>query len=121
MLTASQDGTITFNPLKDNDEETSTLSDDMDDLFYVKSAEHFHACLLVNTHVYVLADKLKIPGLKQLAVDKFERRLEEQGRWPYYKFTEVVAAILRMKILRGYPSFVLDLWRSTATGRATAI
>ena len=110
-----------------------------------------------------MAESLKIPGLKQLAVCKFKQRLNEQGQWPYYKFTEIVATILNrttdqddslrpivlellnqhasevlgqhdllespyhegreewMNILSQHPGFVLDLWSSTAVGRAATL
>lgn len=71
------------------------MSDDYEnDMIYIKSAAQLHSCLLVNVHIYTVADSLNIPDLKQLAIDKFKMRLIEQGQWPYYNFTEVVATIL---------------------------
>ena len=81
---------------------TSTISadgeddEDNDTVFIpqAKSAAQIQSCLLINVFIYSIADRLKIPCLKELAYKKFQNRLMEHGEWPYYKFTEVVATAL---------------------------
>jgi len=50
--------------------------------------------MLINTRVYAISDKFNVLDLKPLAQAQFAKA-SLLGRWPYYRFSTIVAEILR--------------------------
>lgn len=90
----------TFFPASDihtsQNDEIKSSKDDEDNAILIPTAAQLHNCLLINSYIYSLAESLEIPKLKYLAVQKFISRLGDSGNWPYYQFSKIVAAVLKI-------------------------